>query len=173
MKTVATTSPALVLLNDEGAHILDCDPSDLGIGAILSQRNDVEEWLIVYDSRLVSVRSRTTVLPEKNSWPWSTSRYCTASICLVAAKDGSGSPAAIAADPEAISQQDRWLECLAKFDFEIVHRPGRRYGNADALSQRPFRQCGMEDLNPVAAVTKERVETPLILNTCSQDRITE
>lgn len=63
------------------------------------------------------------------------------------------------------------MERLAKFDFEIVHRPGRRLGNADALSRRAFRECGLEDLNPVAAVTKERVETPLSLNTCSQDRI--
>ena len=28
----------------------------------------------------------------------------------------------------------RWLELLASFDFDIVHRPGRKHGNADSLS---------------------------------------
>lgn len=73
--------------------------------------------------------------------------------------------------PKPIGQQGRWLERLPKFDFKIVHRSGRRHGNADALYRRPFREYGLDDLNPVTGVAKEIVETPLNLNNCSQDSI--
>eukprot|EP00057_Strongylocentrotus_purpuratus_P021451 XP_011675925.1 PREDICTED: uncharacterized protein K02A2.6-like [Strongylocentrotus purpuratus] len=36
----------------------------------------------------------------------------------------------------------RWLEVIAAYDIEIIHRAGRSHGNADALSRRPCGQCG-------------------------------
>jgi len=44
--------------------------------------------------------------------------------------------------PEPIGQQARWCEILEEFDFQIVYRPGRLQGIADAMSRRPCRQCG-------------------------------
>ena len=41
--------------------------------------------------------------------------------------------------PDPIGQQARWLEQLEEYNFTIEHRPGVRYGNADALSRRPCR----------------------------------
>ena len=41
-------------------------------------------------------------------------------------------------------QLARWLEKLQEFDFEVVHRPGRSHGNADALSRMPCHQCGRD-----------------------------
>ena len=41
-------------------------------------------------------------------------------------------------------QLARWLEVIAAYDIEIIHRAGRSHGNADALSRRPCRQCGRE-----------------------------
>lgn len=44
----------------------------------------------------------------------------------------------------------RWLQQLSQFDFDIVHRPGLKYGNADAMSRlvrgdTPIcRQCKMQ-----------------------------
>ncbi|KRY23967.1 Retrovirus-related Pol polyprotein from transposon, partial [Trichinella patagoniensis] len=46
-------------------------------------------------------------------------------------------------EPEG--QVFRWLEKLAEFDFEVVHRPGKKHQNADALSRRACRQCGSGD----------------------------
>ena len=37
-------------------------------------------------------------------------------------------------------QLARRLELLGTYDFDIQHRPGRQYGNADALSRKP---CGI------------------------------
>ena len=34
-----------------------------------------------------------------------------------------------------------WLEQLQELDFKIIHRPGQRHQNADALSRLPCRQC--------------------------------
>ena len=36
-------------------------------------------------------------------------------------------------DPQG--QVARWLEILAEFDCDVVHRPGLQHGNADALSR--------------------------------------
>jgi len=44
--------------------------------------------------------------------------------------------------PEPIGQQASWCEILEEFDFQIMRRPGRNHGNADAISRRPCRQCG-------------------------------
>jgi len=45
-----------------------------------------------------------------------------------------------------MGQQARWCEILEEFDFQIVHRPGVKHGNADALSRRPCGQCGKDDV---------------------------
>ncbi|KRX79180.1 Retrovirus-related Pol polyprotein from transposon [Trichinella sp. T6] len=37
-------------------------------------------------------------------------------------------------EPEG--QVARWLERLAEYEFEVVHRPGQQHRNADALSRR-------------------------------------
>ena len=45
-------------------------------------------------------------------------------------------------EPEG--QLARWLEQLQEFHFQIVHRPGKKHLNADALSRRPCTQCGRD-----------------------------
>ena len=39
-------------------------------------------------------------------------------------------------------QVARWIEKLQEYEFEIVHRPGHRHKNVDALSRLPCNQCG-------------------------------
>jgi len=34
-------------------------------------------------------------------------------------------------------QLARWLEELAQFDIEIIHRPGKLHGNSDGMSRIP------------------------------------
>ena len=42
------------------------------------------------------------------------------------------------------NQLARWLERMQEYDFDIVHRPSRKHGNADVLSRVPCKQCGRE-----------------------------
>lgn len=42
-------------------------------------------------------------------------------------------------EPEG--QIARWLQRLQEYQFTIVHRPGKHYNNADALSWLPCKQC--------------------------------
>ena len=42
-------------------------------------------------------------------------------------------------EPEG--QVARWLETLSEYDFDVVHRPGKKHTNADSLSRMPCSQC--------------------------------
>jgi len=41
---------------------------------------------------------------------------------------------------EVMPQLARWLTFIEQFDYEVVHRPGIRHGNADGLSRGPPRE---------------------------------
>ena len=47
-------------------------------------------------------------------------------------------------EPEG--QLARWLQVLEQYDFEVLHRPGAKHLNADALSREPCRQCGHDEV---------------------------
>jgi len=42
-------------------------------------------------------------------------------------------------------RQARWSLYLARFDFKLIHCPGRSMGKPDALSQRPDHGKGASD----------------------------
>ena len=48
-------------------------------------------------------------------------------------------------EPE--EQLARWLERLQEYDFGVVHTRGKKYTNADVLSQLHCRQCVRENHN--------------------------
>ena len=43
---------------------------------------------------------------------------------------------------DPVGQAVRWIEVINTYDITFQHRPGRKHGNADALSWYPCRQCG-------------------------------
>ena len=45
--------------------------------------------------------------------------------------------------PNLSKRQARWLDFIAEFDFEIVHRPGKSNVVADALSRLNTLECGL------------------------------
>ena len=48
-------------------------------------------------------------------------------------------------------QLARWLTLIKQYDYEVVHRKGRRHGNADGLSRRPAKD---EAVNPFREETE-------------------
>jgi transposase InsO family protein len=165
LKRALTSGPILAFPSDEGQFFLDTDASNIGIGGVLSQVIDGEERVIVYGSRKLSDA-------EKN--------YCVTRRELLAVvyftkifkqyllgrhftlRTDHAALRWLQKTPEPIGQQSRWLEKLAEFDFNIVHRPGLKHGNADALSRRPCGYCGMVDgdvmvVSAITSVTSEPV----------------
>jgi hypothetical protein len=55
-------------------------------------------------------------------------------------------------------QLAHWLEIVAEFDLEIVHRPGRLHSNADSLSRQQCKQCGRDEPSSVVGEDTETKE---------------
>ena len=142
LKDLLTSTPILAMPTDDGTYYLDVDACDTGLGAVLIQDQNGAETVIAYASRTLSK-------PEKN--------YDVTKKELLAVVYGLknykqyllGRKFVIRTDhqalqwlrktPEPMGQLARWLTLIEEYDFSIIHRPGKRHGNADALSRRPAR----------------------------------
>ena len=133
--------PVLAFPDHSRSFILDTDASNTGIGCVLSQtQQDGSERVIAYGSRLLSK-------PERN--------YCVTRRELLAVvyftqqlrpyllgkhftlRSDHGSLTWLRNFKEPEGQLARWLEKLEEYDFTIIHRPGLKHSNADALSRLP------------------------------------
>ena len=114
---------------------MDCDASDYGLGAVISQRQDG------YASRVLEDRERRYSATKKEM------------LAMVYAIKHFrhylyGRPFTVRTDHNALKwlqsfkdpegQVARWLETLAQYDYKIEHRPGKKHQNADALSRNPL-----------------------------------
>ena len=140
LKEKLTTAPVLGMPENAGQYVLDSDASDVGLGAVLSQVQDGEERVIAY-------ASRTLQKPERN--------YETTKKELLAVVYGLkqfrqyllGRPIIIRVDhaalgwlkrtAEPLPQLARWLTFIECFDYQIIHRAGKKHVNADTMSRRP------------------------------------
>ena len=147
LRNKLVSAPVLTFPDYSKQFILDTDASDTGIGGVLSQVQDGEERVVAYASRSLSKAER---------------RYCVTHIELLAVvhftknfrpyllghhfllRTDHGSLMWLQNFKEPEGQLARWLEKLQEFDFEIVHRRGRKHTNADALSRLPCVQCGRD-----------------------------
>ena len=142
------TAPILAFPDCSKPFTLDTDASDFGMGAVLSQiQEDGTERVVAYASKTLSQ-------PER--------RYCVTRRELLAVVTFIehfrpyllGNHFTLRTDHNSLrwlqnfrhpeGQLARWLEKLQEYNFSIEHRPGRRHGNADALSRLPCTQCGRD-----------------------------
>ena len=141
-----TRPPVLAIPTTDGDFVLDTDASDLAIGGELSQIQDGQERIIAYASAVLSAEQR---------------RYCTTRKELLAVVKFTrqfrhyllgrkftylfGRKFTVRTDHHSLTwlvnfrhpegQIARWLEELSQYDMAIVHRPGKKHVNADALSR--------------------------------------
>jgi len=54
-------------------------------------------------------------------------------------------------------RQARWSLYLARFDFKLIHRPGRSMGKPDALSRRPDHGKGTSDNKDIVLLRPELI----------------
>ena len=132
-------APILMYPVRDGQFILDTDASGVAIGGVLSQVQEGIERVVAYSSRALKKAERN---------------FCVTRRELLAVVEGIrhfrhylyGRRFAILTDHGALwwlvgfkdleGQLACWLEILGTYDHEVVHHPGNRHGNADALSRR-------------------------------------
>lgn len=124
--------------NDE--FILDTDASYNTIGAVLLQVQDRQEKVICYASHVLLKPQRKYCTTRKELLAvvkfcrhfrhyllgrrFTLRTYHNSLVWLLRFKHIEG-------------QLDRWLEELAQFDMEIIHRPGKNHTNGDGMSRIP------------------------------------
>jgi len=147
LKGMLISSPVLAMPRDGDPFVLDTDACDVSIGAVLSQVQDGHERVIAYASRTLSRPERNYCVTRKELlavvfYAKMFRQYLLGRQFLI--RTDHSALQWLRTTPEPIGQQARWCEILEEFDFQIIHRPGRNHGNADALSRRPCRQCGLD-----------------------------
>ena len=118
--------------------VLDTDGSDVGIGAVLSQKQtDGSERVIAYASRVLSKPERRYCVTRKELLPAVNfikyfRPYLLGNSFILRTDHSSLTWLYNFKNPEG--QLARWLEALQEYHFTIEHRKGRLHGNADAMS---------------------------------------
>ena len=138
LKRLLTSAPVLAYPKEGCPYVLDTDASDVGIGAVLSQVQHGEERVIAYASKTLDRAQRNYCV---------TRRELLAIVYFVRYFHHYlyGAPFLVRTDHAALywllrkndpdGQMARWLETLQVYDMQVEHRPGKKHGNADALSR--------------------------------------
>ena len=130
---------------------MDTDASDIRVGAVLSQADDSgRECVVAYACRVMTKSERrycvtcrklfAVVTFVKQFRPYLLSKKFTL-------RTDHGSLTWLCNFKEPEVQLAGWLEQLQEYDYTIVHRPGRKYGNADALSRMPCQECPVNNVD--------------------------
>jgi transposase InsO family protein len=157
LKDALTQSPVLVYPDFSKPFILSTDASNFAIGAVLSQERDGEEHPCAYASRQLSSPEVSYATTEKEllAVVWGVNQFRWALI---------GQKFRIVTDHAALkwlfslkdpsSRLLRWALKLGEYEYEVVHKPGKKHLNADALS-RKVRRAGASFDTEVAEKQKE------------------
>ena len=150
LRALLIETPVLAFPKEDLPYIVDTDASDYGIGGVLSQNVEGTEHVIAYYSKSLNPAQQ---------------KYCTTRrelLAVVATLDHFkgyvwGPRFLIRTDHAALvwltnlkniqGMLARWLAKLQQFNFDIIHRPGAQYGNADGLSRCP--QCERGSCAPI------------------------
>ena len=157
LKRALISSPILSFPSEEGEFILDTDASNHGVGAVLSQKQNGQEKVIAYFSRVLNKSERNYCVTRREllaivSSMKSFHHYLYGRKFLV--RTDHDSLRWLMSFKELEGQLARWLERLQQYEFEIIHRKGQHHGNADGLSRRP---CLSEGCSYCAKIDSKEV----------------
>ena len=123
--------------------ILYTDASRTPMGAVLSQVKDGQERAICYASKAFpkaqtrqSATKRLKLLAVVNFTRYF-KQYLLSQNFTIITDHRALQWLLNFKDPDALTA--RWLEKLAAFNYEVVHRPGKSMGHADGLYRTPLR----------------------------------
>ena len=144
LKELMTQAPVLQLADPNLEYKVTCDASDFAVGAVLSQEHEDGEHPIAFESRKMN--------PAEGNYPTHERELLAVIHALRTWRHYlQGSKFTILTDhhslkyfmtqPNLSKRQARWLDFLAEFDYEIVHKPGKSNVVADALSRVDTIEC--------------------------------
>lgn len=158
MKKELCSYPILRMPNPNQQFILYTDASNVGIGAVLGQKDDNgNEYVIAYASRQLHGAEINYGITEKEClavlWSVRHLRHYLYGTKFQVITDHSALQWLInLKDPNG--RLSRWSLYLQQYDMEIIHRPGNIHHNADCLS----RQNGNNEVNQQEALSVSLVE---------------
>ena len=164
LKSRLTTTPILAFPMTKEPFILYTDASLTAMGAVLSQVQDGQERAICYASKAFS-KAQTRYSATKRellavvNFTRHFKHYLLCQKFTIITDHRALQWLHNFKDPDELTA--RWLEKLAAFDYEVVHRPGKSIGHADGLSRTPltaFNASANED--PAADAPEEDQESP-------------
>ncbi len=134
---------ALVLTrpNFKQTFWLDVDWSTKGVGAILSQKEGKFERVIMYASKSLTEAQRKFHPMEGECYAliWGVMHFRQYLHMKHFILRTDHKPLEwLATISDAHGRRGRWVSMLQDFSFKIVHRPGLRHTNVDALSKNPI-----------------------------------
>ena len=152
LRRALVSIPVLAFPDCSRIFTLDTDASNQGVGAVLSQEYDGEEYVVAYVSRSLSKAERRYSASRKELLALVTFinhfqpyllgrqfRLRTDHSSLIWLRNFK--------EPEG--QLAHWLEQLEEFDFQTAHQKGNLHSNADALSRLPSDQDAMAVIDQV------------------------
>ena len=127
LKELLTTGPVFGIPQDTGQFVLDTDASDLGLGAVLSQRQDGVERVIGYSSQTLNraEKNYSTTRKELLAIVYGLKQYKQYLLgrqFLIRTDHSALQWLRRTADP--VAQEARWLNFVEQFQHTIVHRNG-------------------------------------------------
>ena len=138
LKTALCSAPMLSLPKPQGQYILDTDASAFAIGAVLSQIQDGEEKVLEYASRTLTPQQQRYCTTRRELLAVVTflkqfRHYILSQSLIVRTDHSSLRWLCNFKDPQG--QLACWLEVIQEYQITIEHRPGKKHGNADAMSR--------------------------------------
>ena len=142
LKDLLTSSPVLAYPDFKKPFVLETDASIAGLGAVLSQRQeDGNTRPITYASRSLLKHERNYGITEMEGlgvvWavrhfrPYLYGHFCEVYTDHEALR-------ALLNTPQPSGKLARWGMAIQELNLKIMHRSGRKNGNADALSRSPL-----------------------------------
>jgi hypothetical protein len=138
LKEALVATPVLVQPDFKKPFRLDVDWSPRGVGAILSQKEGMMERVVAYANKGLTLAQKKFHPMEGECYAliWGVMyfrQYLLRNHFLLRTNHKLLEWLAIVSD--AHGRRGRWIDMLQDFSFKIMHRPGMKHTNVDALSR--------------------------------------
>ena len=163
-------APALAYPDSNQGFILDVDACDQSIGAVISQKINVEKLAIGFAGRTLTKTERAYCVTRKELVALVTfvkhlKYYLYGKRFLVRTDHSFLRGLMNFKNPDG--QIARWIETLSSYDMKVEHRPGQLHQKTDGVSQIPCSQCGINEearnnVNVVESSNKDKFDLKAI-----------